>query len=83
MLGISYDNHPRLKHILMPESWIGWPLRTTFLPYSAYACKQAKKPRKKTETAEENERCWRYHRRTRTVVDVMYRQNYSVVTWRE
>ncbi|KAK8914619.1 hypothetical protein KSP39_PZI023467 [Platanthera zijinensis] len=27
MLGISYDNNPRLKHILMPESWIGWPLR--------------------------------------------------------
>ncbi|KAK9080980.1 hypothetical protein Scep_031013 [Stephania cephalantha] len=25
MLGISYDNHPRLKRILMPESWIGWP----------------------------------------------------------
>ncbi|KAJ0803695.1 putative NADH dehydrogenase (quinone) [Helianthus annuus] len=24
MLGISYDNHPRLKRILMPESWIGW-----------------------------------------------------------
>ncbi|PHT45139.1 NAD(P)H-quinone oxidoreductase subunit K, chloroplastic [Capsicum baccatum] len=23
MLGISYDNHPRLKRILMPESWIG------------------------------------------------------------
>ncbi|PHT94558.1 NAD(P)H-quinone oxidoreductase subunit K, chloroplastic [Capsicum annuum] len=22
MLGISYDNHPRLKRILMPESWI-------------------------------------------------------------
>ncbi|KAF4348569.1 hypothetical protein F8388_000248 [Cannabis sativa] len=26
MLGIYYDNHPRLKRILMPESWIGWPL---------------------------------------------------------
>ncbi|KAF8762069.1 hypothetical protein HU200_009831 [Digitaria exilis] len=23
MVGISYDNHPRLKRILMPESWIG------------------------------------------------------------
>ncbi|WMV55036.1 hypothetical protein MTR67_048421 [Solanum verrucosum] len=30
MLGISYDNHPRLKRILMPESWIGWPLRVLF-----------------------------------------------------
>ena len=27
MLGISYDNHPCLERILMPESWIGWPLR--------------------------------------------------------
>ncbi|QCE13737.1 NADH dehydrogenase I subunit K [Vigna unguiculata] len=27
MLGILYDNHPRLKRILMPESWIGWPLQ--------------------------------------------------------
>ncbi|KAL4199174.1 hypothetical protein AMTRI_Chr03g143600 [Amborella trichopoda] len=25
MLGISHDNHPRLKRILMPKSWIGWP----------------------------------------------------------
>ena len=25
MLGISYEFHPRLKPILMPESWIGWP----------------------------------------------------------
>ncbi|KAL7220320.1 hypothetical protein ACSBR2_013237 [Camellia fascicularis] len=23
--GISYEFHPRLKPILMPESWIGWP----------------------------------------------------------
>nr|VDD65529.1 unnamed protein product [Brassica oleracea] len=23
MLGITYDSHPRLKRILMPESWIG------------------------------------------------------------
>nr|QYJ54856.1 NADH-plastoquinone oxidoreductase subunit J [Diplandrorchis sinica] len=27
MLGISYENHPCFKHILMPESWIGRPLR--------------------------------------------------------
>lgn len=29
MLVIPYDNHPRLKlkRILMPESWRGWPLR--------------------------------------------------------
>ncbi|PVH34240.1 hypothetical protein PAHAL_8G179000 [Panicum hallii] len=31
MVGISYDNHPRLKRILMPESWIGWPLRKDYI----------------------------------------------------
>nr|UXD78766.1 hypothetical protein [Psychotria viridis] len=31
MLGISYDNHPRLKRILMPESWIGCPLRKDYI----------------------------------------------------
>ncbi|KAI3797153.1 hypothetical protein L1987_32406 [Smallanthus sonchifolius] len=30
MLGISYDNHPRLKRILMHESWIGWPLQAIY-----------------------------------------------------
>ncbi|URD90343.1 hypothetical protein MUK42_26757 [Musa troglodytarum] len=32
MLGSSYDNHPCLKRILMPESWIGWPYVRTILP---------------------------------------------------
>ncbi|KAL2925249.1 NAD(P)H-quinone oxidoreductase subunit J chloroplastic [Bienertia sinuspersici] len=31
MLGISYDNHPCLKRILMLESWIGWPLRKDYI----------------------------------------------------
>ncbi|KAL0646040.1 hypothetical protein Bca4012_044331 [Brassica carinata] len=31
MLGITYDSHPRLKRILMPESWIGWPLRKDYI----------------------------------------------------
>ncbi|OEL18170.1 hypothetical protein BAE44_0020811, partial [Dichanthelium oligosanthes] len=31
IVGISYDNHPRLKRILMPESWIGWPLRKDYI----------------------------------------------------
>jgi NADH:ubiquinone oxidoreductase subunit C len=30
MLGIDYNNHPRLKRILMPENWIGWPLRKDY-----------------------------------------------------
>ncbi|XP_042528136.1 NAD(P)H-quinone oxidoreductase subunit J, chloroplastic-like [Dipodomys spectabilis] len=31
MLGITYENHPRQKRILMPESWIGWPLRKDYI----------------------------------------------------
>ncbi|XP_042753740.2 NAD(P)H-quinone oxidoreductase subunit J, chloroplastic-like [Lactuca sativa] len=31
MLGISYDNHLRLKRILMSESWVGWPLRKDYI----------------------------------------------------
>nr|YP_010143144.1 NADH-plastoquinone oxidoreductase subunit J [Salomonia cantoniensis]QQL04264.1 NADH-plastoquinone oxidoreductase subunit J [Salomonia cantoniensis] len=31
MLGIHYDNHPRPKRILMPESWVGWPLRKDYI----------------------------------------------------
>ncbi|KAM6547301.1 hypothetical protein CsatB_018977 [Cannabis sativa] len=31
MLGIYYDNHPRLKCILMPKSWIGCPLRKDYI----------------------------------------------------
>lgn len=31
MLGIHYHNHPHSKRILMPESWVGWPLRKDFI----------------------------------------------------
>ncbi|KAL2922375.1 NAD(P)H-quinone oxidoreductase subunit K chloroplastic [Bienertia sinuspersici] len=31
MLAITYDSHPRFKCILMPESWIVWPLRKDLL----------------------------------------------------
>nr|YP_004733330.1 NADH-plastoquinone oxidoreductase subunit J [Crithmum maritimum]YP_004733846.1 NADH-plastoquinone oxidoreductase subunit J [Petroselinum crispum]YP_009235882.1 NADH-plastoquinone oxidoreductase subunit J [Anethum foeniculum]YP_009235967.1 NADH-plastoquinone oxidoreductase subunit J [Anethum graveolens]YP_009338429.1 NADH-plastoquinone oxidoreductase subunit J [Pterygopleurum neurophyllum]YP_009484755.1 NADH dehydrogenase subunit J [Cicuta virosa]YP_009489327.1 NADH dehydrogenase subunit J len=41
MLGISYDNHPRLKRILMPESWIGWPLRKDYIAPNFYEIQDA------------------------------------------
>nr|ULQ66372.1 NADH-plastoquinone oxidoreductase subunit J [Isolepis setacea] len=41
MLGISYDNHPRLKRILMPESWIGWPLRKDYITPNFYEMQDA------------------------------------------
>ncbi|KAI3843245.1 hypothetical protein MKX03_030742, partial [Papaver bracteatum] len=41
MLGISYDNHPRLKRILMPESWIGWPLRKDYIAPKFYEIQDA------------------------------------------
>ncbi|KAL2905912.1 NAD(P)H-quinone oxidoreductase subunit J chloroplastic [Bienertia sinuspersici] len=41
MLGISYDNHPRLKRILMPGSWIGWPLRKDYIVPNFYEIQDA------------------------------------------
>ncbi|KVH87470.1 NADH:ubiquinone oxidoreductase, 30kDa subunit, partial [Cynara cardunculus var. scolymus] len=41
MLGISYDNHPRLKRILMPESWIGWPLSKKYIAPNFYEIQDA------------------------------------------
>ncbi|GER54692.1 NAD(P)H-quinone oxidoreductase subunit J [Striga asiatica] len=41
MLGISYDNHPPLKRILMPESWIGWPLGKDYIVPNLYEIQDA------------------------------------------
>nr|YP_009386559.1 NADH-plastoquinone oxidoreductase subunit J [Cymbopogon flexuosus]YP_009626913.1 NADH dehydrogenase subunit J [Cymbopogon citratus]YP_010236474.1 NADH-plastoquinone oxidoreductase subunit J [Cymbopogon densiflorus]YP_010236557.1 NADH-plastoquinone oxidoreductase subunit J [Cymbopogon obtectus]YP_010236722.1 NADH-plastoquinone oxidoreductase subunit J [Cymbopogon schoenanthus]YP_010616157.1 NADH dehydrogenase subunit J [Cymbopogon nardus]YP_010884479.1 NADH-plastoquinone oxidoreductase subu len=41
MVGIYYDNHPRLKRILMPESWIGWPLRKDYITPNFYEIQDA------------------------------------------
>nr|WCR30485.1 NADH-plastoquinone oxidoreductase subunit J [Selaginella remotifolia] len=31
MLGIIYENHPRMKRILLPDTWVGWPLRKDYI----------------------------------------------------
>lgn len=41
MLGIHYDNHPRLKCILMPESFIGWSLRKAYIAPNFYEIQDA------------------------------------------
>ncbi|KAF3485482.1 hypothetical protein F2Q69_00053518 [Brassica cretica] len=41
MLGITYDSHPWLKRILMPESWIGWPLRKDYIAPNFYEIQDA------------------------------------------
>nr|WKR35150.1 NADH-plastoquinone oxidoreductase subunit J [Pleurozia subinflata] len=41
MFGIFYENHPYLKRILMPDSWIGWPLRKDYIVPNFYELQDA------------------------------------------
>jgi NAD(P)H-quinone oxidoreductase subunit J len=41
MYGIIFEGHPNLKRILMPEDWVGWPMRKDYVTPDFYELQDA------------------------------------------
>jgi NADH-quinone oxidoreductase subunit C len=36
LLGVTFEDHPDLRHLLLPDDWVGYPLRKDYEPPTEY-----------------------------------------------